>query len=290
MNRRNFLAAMPLTLATPTLLRNATLGWIPQEPTDEELCARVFERSLSKGLQHEPIGDVVVEVGKTFLGTPYLANALEVPGEERLVVNMRGLDCVSFYENALVIARCVRKGKTTFDDYKKELLFIRYRGGTLDGYTSRLHYTSDYFYDNDKKKVWKDITQEAGGLPFEKTVDFMSTHSDSYRQIKESKEVLAQIVEMERVLNARTRFYIPKENIAKALPFLRNGDILGFTTNMTGLDTSHTGILVKERGETHVLNAPLAGKQVVMSDGSLAEYLERNAKMTGLIAARPLEP
>jgi hypothetical protein len=241
------------------------------------------------GLKHEPIGDVVVEIGKTFVGAPYLANALEVSGEERLVVNMRGLDCVSFYENAVVLARCIKKGTMTFDAYKEELQLIRYRGGRIDGYESRLHYTSDYIYDNEKKGVWKDITKAIGGEPFKKTINFMSTHPEAYRQIRENKELLPKIVAMEEEIMKRDISFVPKDRVETVLPKLRNGDILGITTSFEGLDTSHTGILVKEHGRTRFMHAPLAGKKVVISESTLPEYLSGNKKQTGIIVARPLD-
>ncbi len=289
MDRRTFLTALPLTWTLPALAHAFPYRAFLQELTDEQICTQKFEIAVKAGLKNEPIGDVVVEIGRTFLGTPYVAHALEQPGEERLVVNMRGLDCVSFYENSLVLARCIKKGVMTFDEYKKQLQYIRYRGGIIDGYASRLHYTSDYIYDNDKKGVWKDITKEIGGVPFTMKVNFMSTHPDAYRQIGEDPEVLAQIVEMEKTMNARTTSYVPKKDAEKILPKLRNGDILGFTTSIEGIDTSHTGILVKEHGRTQVMHAPLAGKMVVLSEASLPEYLEGNKKMTGIIVARPLD-
>jgi hypothetical protein len=289
MNRRSFLSALPVTVTLPVL--GAQLPFFPklQEPTDRDICMQKFDIALSLGLKDEPIGDVIVEIGKSFVGTPYLAHALEQSGEERLIVNMRGLDCVSFYENALVLARCIKKETTTFEAYKKELQFIRYRGGIIDGYASRLHYTSDYIYDNDVKKVWKDVTKDIGGIIYSKTIDFMSTHPDAYRQIRESKKVLGQIITREKELGARTIYYIPKRDVEAAVPKLRNGDILGITTSFEGLDTSHTGILVYEHGRTSFLHAPLAGKKVVQTESSLPEYLRRNKKQTGIIVARPNE-
>jgi len=289
MNRRTFLTTIPLVWGLPAMAAGSPLRTLFQQEGDEQICAQKFEIALAAGLQHEPIGDVVVEIGRSFLGTPYLAHALEVPGEERLVINMRGLDCVSFYENALVLARCIKMGTNTFEAYTDQLRLLRYRGGKIDGYASRLHYTSDYIYDNDKKGVWKDITKEIGGVPMKKVVNFMSTHPKAYRQIRDGKGVLEKIAAMEEAVNARTTYYIPKKNVESVVPRLRNGDILGFTTSMEGLDTSHTGILVKEHGRTQVLHAPLAGKQVVVSESSLPEYLKRNTKMTGIIVARPLE-
>lgn len=288
MNRRRFIQSLTLAAGAPAFLRRESFNFSIFDD-DATLCSKKFEIAVSMNLQKKPIGEVVVEIGKTFLGTEYVANTLEQPGEERLVVNMRGLDCVSFYENALVLARCIKKNKTTFDNYKAELQFIRYRGGKIDGYPSRLHYTSDYMFDNEKKKVWKLMAKELGGVPFTKKVGFMSTHPDSYRQIKENPAFEKVIAEQEKEINAREKFYIPKENVEKIVDKIMPGDILGMTTDIEGLDTSHTGIAIRENGVTKLMHAPLAGKQVLISDSALPEYLARNKRQTGIMIARPLE-
>ncbi len=72
--------------------------------------------------------------------------SLEKDGDEQLVINLTGLDCTTFLENSLALARCIKKGTTSFEDYLEELQFIRYRDGVIDGYTSRLHYFSDWIY------------------------------------------------------------------------------------------------------------------------------------------------
>ena len=290
MNRRMFLRSIPAITTMTTFASTHTYLSPKLQDDDALLCLKKFDLAVSLGLREKPIRDVVVEIGKTFLGTEYVANALEVPGGERLVVNMRGLDCVSFYENALVLARCIKKGKLTFDDYKAELQFIRYRGGIINGYPSRLHYTSDYIHDNEKKGVWKDMTRELGGVPFVKTINFMSTHPESYRQLKENPDYTKAVMEQEREITARAKYYIPKEHVEKIAEKIMPGDILGMTTSIEGIDTSHTGIAVREEGMLRLMHAPLAGKKVLISDVTLAEYLARNKKQTGMMVARPLEP
>jgi hypothetical protein len=292
MNRRNFLHSLTLvTGASPLLLRRGFFSPF-QEVTggDESIWEHKFQIAVSKGWEKLPIGEVIVNVGETFLGTPYLANVLEAPGPEHLVVNMQGLDCVTFYENSLVIARCVKKNKLTFEDYKRELQFIRYRGGKLDGYTSRLHYTSDYFYDDEKRGIWKLVAKELGGVPYVKTLNFMSTHPEHYRQIRESDDVLNQIKSLEQEISRRQPYYIPKDRVAAISEKIHDGDILGITTDVEGIDTSHTGIAIWKKGELHFMHAPLAGKSVQISEKVLSGYLEGNKRQTGIMIARPLEP
>jgi hypothetical protein len=292
MNRRNFLQSLTLAAsASPLFLTNDVLTrFVQTQDEDQWLCKKKFELAISEGWQKLPVNEIIVRVGKTFLGTSYAENVLEPPGEEYLIVNMRALDCVTFYENALVIARCIKKKKMTFDDYKSELQFIRYRGGVIKGYASRLHYTSDYFYDNEKKGVWKLVAKELGGVRFVKELNFMSTHPKSYRQLRENKAVREQIEEIEEEISKRTMYYIPKNHVAKIADQILEGDILGITTSIEGIDTSHTGIVVQQNGKLHLMHAPLAGKVVQINEKVLSEYLAFNKRQTGIMVARPLEP
>lgn len=290
MNRRTFIGTWPALWATASGASAGLPGAALHDKRDADICISKFKTALDRNLKSRPIGDIVVEMGKTFIGTPYLAYALEVPGEERLVVNLRGLDCVSFYENALVLARCIKLGKTSFEDYQAQLQLIRYRDGKIDGYPSRLHYTSDYIHDNARRGTWQDVTRSLGGVVFENRVGFMSAHPDAYRQLKGNDAFRQRIAAQEAAINARTRYFLPKDGVEGILDQLRNGDILGTTTNAAGLDTSHTGIVIKDRGLTKFMHAPLAGKQVLISDKPLHDYLANNPGQTGIMVARPLEP
>lgn len=292
MQRRHFISSLVTSgLVAATARADGFLsGLLQADQTDEQICNAKFKMALEQGLARKPIGDVVAEIGKSFVGSKYVAHTLEEPGEEHLVVNLRGFDCVSFYETSLCLARCVKLGKTTFDAFKRELTWIRYRSGVINGYPSRLHYTSDYFYDNVQKGVVKDMTKELGGVPFPKKVNFMSTHPESYPKLTENPALIDTIRAQEEVINKRTILYIPKENVASVLDKIHNGDILGTTTSMEGIDTSHTGITVWQDGQVHFMHAPLAGGAVEISKGNLSEYLLKNAKQTGIIIVRPQEP
>ena len=109
------------------------------------------------------MGDLMLIVGKYFQGFPYVGNTLEREGEESLVINLREFDCFTFVENAVALAWIIKKGKSEFDDYVDALERIRYRDGILDGYSSRLHYFSDWLFDNGQKGIVKDITAYGGG-------------------------------------------------------------------------------------------------------------------------------
>ena len=265
----------------------------PQKnPADinETICREKFTLADSLALRNKPIQEVVAAMARSFIGTPYGANMIDRPGREQLIVNMQKLDCVTFYENALVLARCIKKNRLTFDDYKKELQFVRYRGGIIDGYTSRLHYTSDYFFDNEKKSIWKNVTKALGGIPWNKKINFMSAHTDLYWQLKTSPENIKKIQMVEEEMNRRTTFYIPKANVQKISSMIKDGDIIGITTAIDGLDCSHTGIALWQNGILHLLHAPMPGLNVQITALPLQGYLSKIKKDTGIMVVRPVEP
>ena len=291
MKRRSFLKIIPLASGMPMLWKGSALEkLLSAQADDADLCVKKFTLAISLKLREKPIGEVIVAIGRSFLGTEYVANTLEAPGEEHLVVNLRGLDCVSFCENSLVFARCIKKSKMTFDDYKAELQFIRYRGGIINRYPSRLHYFSDYIYDNVQKGVVKDVTSEIGGIPYKKTINFMSNHPESYRQLTEHPEFVEIIRQQEAEISARSLVHIPKGDVERISGKILDGDILAVTTNIPGLDISHTGLAVRQRGKLHLIHAPNVGSKVLITDKTLAEYLAGNEQQAGIMVARAVEP
>jgi hypothetical protein len=257
---------------------------------NELICKKKFVLATEMKLHEKPINEVVLAIGQSFIGTEYAANTLDAPGKEELMVNLQTLDCVTFYENSLVLARCIKKKKLTFDDYKNELQFVRYRGGVLNGYASRLHYTSDYFFDNEKKGVLKNVTKELGGVPFKKKINFMTLHTDTYVQLKNSPENVKEIQKMEDRVNARMMYHIPKSDVQRIASKIKDGDIIGITSTVDGLDCNHTGIAIRKNGTLHFLHAPITGSKVQITELPFWEYLAKIKKDAGIMVARPVEP
>lgn len=257
--------------------------------TDEDLCRGKFTLAARSSWRTLPMGALVTTLGRSFLGTPYAAHTLETPGGERLVVNLRGLDCTTFVETSLTFARCLKLDRTSYEDYRAQLQLIRYRGGVIAGYQSRLHYFADWIHDNAAKKVVRDVTAELGGEPFEKKVNFMSTHREGYRQLADA-DAAAAVRADEEALSRRGMTYIPKGRVRELEPLLQEGDILGLTSSVEGLDVAHTGLAVREGGEVRLLHAPMAGKSVELSRKPLHAYMQGIEKQTGVMVARPLDP
>jgi hypothetical protein len=260
-------------------------------PQDKKICKSKFKFAVDKKLETEPIGDVIEAIGKSFIGTKYVAHTLEKGKSETLVVDLTGLDCTTFLENCLAFARCIKEGKTTFKDYENELTKIRYRDGVINKYPSRLHYFSDWIYNNEQKGIVKNISKEIGGDPIKFDVDFMSTHPDSYVQLKENPKFIPIIKKQEEAINKRTYYYIPKDSVSKVESKINNGDLIAITSNVKGLDINHVGIAVRmDDGRIHFMHAPDVGYKVQITPEPLADYLTKFNKDSGIIVMRALEP
>jgi len=258
---------------------------------DVEICDKKFQIAVKAYLKDEPISDVVVEIGESFIGTDYLAHALEEDGDEQLVINLTGLDCTTFVENCLAMARCVKQGTTSFNDYLEELRFIRYRDGVIDGYTSRLHYFSDWITSNIAKGVVEDETLQMCGEPIKFDLDYMSTHPDSYEQLDENPDLIPIIKIQEEEISSRIYYYIPKEEFKSKEVFVNSGDIIAVTTTVEGLDIGHVGIAVKMDDERiHLLHASSPNTEVHITELTLEDYLMKYKRHSGVIVLRVLEP
>ena len=258
---------------------------------DVEICNQKFQISVEDDLKDQPINDVIVKIGESFLETEYLAHALEEDGDEQLVINLSGLDCTTLVENSLALARCVKLDSTSFENYLDELQFIRYRDGIVDGYPSRLHYFSDWITDNIFKGVIEDETKQLGGIPIKFNLNFMSTHPDSYKQLKEDPDLIPVIQMQEQAINSREYYYIPKDEFESKEKLISGGEIIAITTTVEGLDIGHIGIAIKmDDGRIHLLHAPNVNTKVQITEEPLADYLMKYKRHSGVIVLKVLEP
>jgi len=261
------------------------------EDISVQICNSKFNLAVDEKLSAKPINEVIVEIGKSFIGTDYGAHTLEVNDEEKLVINLSGLDCNTFVENVLAISRCIKKDKNSFDDFQDELKLIRYRDGKIDQYPSRLHYFTDWIYNNEEKGILKNITEEVGGEKFELNLSFMSSHPEYYKHLKANPGFIPIITKQEEEINQREHYFIPQEKIAEIEMEIESGDLLAFTSTIKGLDVNHVGIAVRMDDERiHVLHAPNVGYKVQISELPLAEYVNKIEKDSGVIVVRVLEP
>lgn len=271
----------------------------PARSRDREPCvftgAATFERLLALARAHAwselSIGERIGAIGMALRQTPYVDATLELHADREVCsVNLDGMDCWTFFESALAVARMLTRGGRTPEALLAEATFTRYRDGRLSDYASRLHYMSDWLFDNEHKRVVRLITRELpGAARFAKRVSFMSTHPEAYRQLRAHSDLVPKIARIEARINAREMAYVPKEAVAGAEPRVTTGDIIGITTTLDGLDCAHAGLGYRdERGVLRLLHASSTRKTVLLDD-DLATYLARVSTHSGIMVARPLE-
>lgn len=251
----------------------------------------------AEGLDQASQGQAMARIGVTFVGATYTPYTLEAEGPEHLVINLRELDCVTFIENMHALARFVRQApRDVLDDrgraialYEEYLKDVRYRGGDLEGYPSRLHYFTDWIFDNEEMGLLREITRELGGVRDTEPIDFMSTHVDAYRQLSEAAN-LEEVRSAERRLSERPRHYIPQERVGDVVSEIQDGDVIAATSTVEGLDVAHTGLALWQNGSLHLLHAPLVGEDVQISEVPLAERILNIGGQDGIKVARPLDP
>lgn len=244
--------------------------------------------SVIKPAKGKSTGPLVSEIGKTMLGTPYVAHTLEVNApEERLVLNLQGLDCTTFMENSFALAQLRKQDALNMASYQDMLRRLRYHGGKIDGYASRLHYFVEWMRNAQAQGLLQDVTQQVGGERLDVPVNFMSQHPQAYAQLKADEGLVAAVSQSEQAINAQPMYYIPKEKLRALEGNIQEGDLIGITTSVPGLDTSHVGIATFKNGRLHLLHASQTLKKVVVSSEPMVDYLMGNKKQTGIMVARP---
>ncbi|RXQ96201.1 DUF1460 domain-containing protein [Ancylomarina salipaludis] len=229
---------------------------------------------------------LIVETGKLFLQTPYVGGTLENNEVERLVINLHQLDCTTYIENILALSKITNQSKLSINDFAKELEFIRYRNGKLKGYGSRLHYFTDWIFDNERKGLLIDITKKIGGEAYQKKINFMSSHINSYPKLVGNISLIETVTQCENEINKREHFYIPENKIQEIENQIEDGDLIAITTKIKGLDISHTGIAIHINDRLHLMHASSKAKKVVISEIPLAEMIQKNSLQSGIMVAR----
>ena len=258
------------------------------QPQDKDIVERVI--TMFSGERNLETGELMIKIAKSMMGTPYVAHTLETGVSEDMVVNLREMDCTTFAENVLALTRTIKSENPDFDKFVSELEQIRYRDGKRNGYLSRLHYFSDWIFDNNQKRTVQDVSAEIAQVLYPNKVDFMSKHPDSYQILKSNPELIQQLRLQEEIVSERVAWYIPKDRISEFENQLRDGDIVALTTSISGLDVTHVGLVVWENDHARLLHASSKEMKVVISEETLEEYLANSKSSTGIMVARPLQP
>jgi hypothetical protein len=201
------------------------------------------------------------------------------------------MDCTTFVENCLALSQTMLLPSPNYNSFEQELRQIRYRNGNINGYTSRLHYTTDWIFENVKKGVIEDITYALGGHKFRTNLYYMSDNYQKYAHLANDSNAVRQMEKIEKEINARnTYYYIPKKEIVRCQSMIKNGDIICFKTSIQGLDVSHLGIAYWRNGELTFIHDSSTAKKVIINPQSLIDYCFMNQTCTGIIVLRAATP
>lgn len=260
------------------------------DPEISKMDRAILENKLKtfSGERNISMGDLVLHIGMDFLNTPYVAKTLDLSKEEKLVINLHQLDCTTFAENCLALALTIKSDHPGVVKFCEELESIRYRGGKMEGYPSRLHYFSEWIRDNESRQHVRAVAEEMGGIALPLSLNFMSTHPKEYPQLVNDPVATARIKATEETISSGKYYYIPSNQFAGMENKVKDGDIVTLTTSIPGIDVSHVGILFHKEGKVFMLHASSSMQKVVVSSEPFDQYLAKSRKTTGIMIARPL--
>lgn len=271
----------------------ATQAATPQEmrfhcANDTTKITQLLQRGIESGIKDA--NSLVAQYGEWLLGTPYVAHTLE-GDTEMLTINIDELDCTTFVETLYALTRTTLTGRYSWRDFAHNLEDIRYRGGNLNGYASRLHYISDWIIENTFRGNIKECTQDFNGVQYMvKNIDFMSKNRDKYPALA-NDEVFMKIKGTEIGYRNHRFPYLKVDfnNQKRIKKMLKSGDIVAIVTNIKNLDVQHMGVIVLKKDIPYLLNASSVGKKVQIEEIDLAEYLRRNKTAIGIRVIRIVE-
>ncbi len=261
----------------------------------EKIFHQVVDKAQRENWRALPIGERISRFAMEFHGVPYKSFTLEIDDKiEAPSANLLGMDCWTFFEICLGLARMLEQDKPAYTprDLLSEIEFTRYRtGGCRGNYLDRIHYLAEWFFENEARGVAEDITRELGGAQrvHGREIREMSLLWKSYRYLRATPQLLPVMAKHEAEVARLPVYYIPKNKVASIESKLRNGDILGVVTNQSGGFCSHVGLAVRTKdGVMRIMHASTNYKRVVV-DKSVSGYLNSFKNHAGIIVGRPLD-
>lgn len=274
--------------SSPNSSPNSSIESSAEKLEYQRLIQVLGDRQLSK----LSFSEVIQTVSAQFIGTSYREGLLDQGESEKLFVSLTEFDCVLFVETVLAFSRNLLAVNPSYENFVQNIQEVRYADGKLDGYCSRLHYFSEWIRDNQKRGIVSDRTEELGGIPLNKTLNFMSSHWQKYPRLKNSETnyqcILAMEKRMELEMRSQPLRYIPSRKIHSIYPSLKSGDIIAVVTDLKGLDTTHTGLVYLTAKDTSFIHASPSGKVKIAPD--LQRYVERVDHAIGIMVVRSINP
>ncbi|MBO5601593.1 MAG: DUF1460 domain-containing protein [Prevotella sp.] len=276
------------------VLQTKAQSTVPQYTLEDSIRVMNLLQSAEKdAAKDSTAGQTMLRIGRAIekMNIPYVAHTLEPNDQERLIINLRELDCTTFVESAMALTLCVRSGRTTFDDYCRILQKIRYWQGRAPQYIRRLHYFTSWIEDNTTMDLVRELQSPNPPFTAVQTVQahYMTQHVDKYRMLTVNPQDVPMIREMEKRIEGKKYRYIPKQqlyNNRQLRNTIHDGDIIVIITNIKGLDTQHIGIAAWHADGLHLLNASSIHHRVIEEPMTLRQYLYKHPTMPGIRVVR----
>lgn len=254
-------------------------------------------RWLEEGRALSVPADRMVFFTKKFLGLPYVGGTLDGNREEKLVVNLREMDCTTLVESVVALTLTAASESTSFHDFCQALERVRYTKGIRSGYASRNHYFSEWIRSNQDLGLLQDVFEEKAGeqgtalKSLELRLDYMSRNASRYPMLQNQDEACRQIAAKEKAISGQNVWYLPKESLRPEMPeleWMKEGDIVAFVTRRKGLDIAHLGIVCRVNGQWRFWHASSLRKKVLLEPLPLIDYVRKQPMQTGIRILRIL--
>ncbi|MDB6077467.1 MAG: hypothetical protein JWO82_1214 [Akkermansiaceae bacterium] len=241
-----------------------------------------------------PLGARTIRVARALVGTPYINYSLEVDDSiESPVVNLTGMDCWTYYENALAFARMLRYKPAPYvpQDMLAMVEVERYRNGQCTGgYLSRMHQLEEVFYDNERRGLAQNITPRLPGAQrLTREIHEMTVQWKNYRYLRSNPALLPAMGKIEEAVSKLPVYHIPKDKVLAVEPYLQDGDVCAITCYDKDSYTSHVGMIVRLQNRayfTHATSDRDKGRMVII-DTPITDYLKEGSKHAGIVILRP---
>ncbi len=284
---------LALMVGTVTSINTQAAEMLPQSITflGQKKFQQISQKAIAGNWRALAMGDRMAKIALELKGVPYMAYTLEIHNNiESPSVNFKGLDCWTFFETVMAMSKMLETPKKiyTSSDLLSQIEHTRYRGGVCKGnYLDRIHYLTEWYRDNDKRKTIDDITSKFPNVIMPNQCNEMSRLWKHYRYLKHNPELRHLMAKSEREMTSMKVSMIPKSKVAGIEKHLKNGDIIGIARHGDGSYCSHVGIIIKdEEGRARFMHASTTYKKVVI-DTTISEYLNKFKKHAGILVARP---
>lgn len=243
----------------------------------------LLQQGYNSGLKTP--NELVAFYAQKLLDIPYVAHTLE-GDTEMLTINIDQLDCTTFVETLYALTRTTLNGRYSWRDYAFNLENLRYRNGEMTDYSSRLHYISEWIVNNRSRGNLMEVTADIPTADYMiKNINFMTTHKDNYKSLKDDPDMVAKIRNFEvgyrnHRMAILKKQWLGNKNVKAAL---KSGDFVGLVTKIEGLDISHLGIVYKDdNGEVYLLDASMSGGKVQLEKENMFDMLRHSKSNIGL--------